>query len=165
MTIVVNSLGVEEIKGPHGVEGELSRSIERTDYGFLHTVRVPFDSTGILNGTAGTSIEDVEFGKGAYFLEATVVVTGTDATETVDVGLALADTARAGDTFTADPDGLVAAGALDNAGLVAGAGALLGIETSARTKLTATLSAGTDTAAGYILLTYMGGSDYFDNIN
>lgn len=164
MTIVVNSLGVEQLVGPQDSISELARNIERTSFGFMEVVRVPFDSTGLLTGES-VSIQDVEFGKGAIFLDAKVIVAGVDATETIDVGLVKATGSRAADTFTADPDALVAAASLATAGIVAGAGAQIGVATSSRTALTATLSAGTDTGAGYILLTFMGNNDYFDNID
>ena len=164
MTIVVNSLGVEQLVGPQDSIAELSRNIERTSFGFMEVVRVPFDSTGLLTGEA-VSIQDVEFGKGAIFLEAKVIVAGVDATETIDVGLIKSTGSRAADAYTADPDALVAAGALDTAGIVVGAGAQIGVATTSRTTLTAALSAGTDTGTGYILLTFMGNNDYFDNID
>lgn len=164
MTTVVNSLGVEQLVGPVDSVSELARNIERTSFGFMEVVRVPFDSTGLLTGES-VSIQDVEFGKGAIFLDAKVIVTGVDATETIDVGLVKATGSRAADAYADYPGALVPAGALDTAGIVAGTGAQLGVPTTSRTALTATLSAGTDTGAGYILLTFMGNNDYFDNID
>jgi hypothetical protein len=162
MTIVVNSLGVEQLVGPQDSINELARNIERTSFGFKEIVRVPFDSTGLLTGESA-SIQDLEFGKGAIFLSADVIVTTGEAV-TLNVGLEKAEGSRASDAFTADPDGLVAAGSLAAAGIVAGAGALIGLELGSRTTLTAAVSGGT-TAQGYILIEFMGANDYFDNID
>lgn len=162
MTIVLNSLGVEQLVGPVDAEAELARNIDRTSFGFKEIVRVPFDSTGMLTGEA-PSIQSVEFGKGGIFLVADVIVTTPDA-GTISVGLEKAEGSRASDVFTADPDGLVAAATLAATGIVAGAGALIGQVLDSRTQLTVDV-AGATVAEGYILLEYMGGSDYFDNID
>ncbi len=164
MTIVINSLGVEQLVGTVDSVSELGRNIERTSYGFMEVVRVPFDLNGLLTGES-TSIQSVEFGKGAIFLEAQVIVVDVDATETIDVGLIKTTGSRAADAFTTDADALVAAATLANVAIVAGSGASIGVTTTSRTTLTAAMSAGTDTATGYILLTYMGANDYFDNID
>jgi len=161
--VLVNSLGVEQIQGPYSVTAETERQLERANFGFIEYMRIPFDASGLVV-PASTSIDQIEFGKGTVFLSADLIVETVDATETMDVGLILADNARTGDTFTTDVDALVATGSVATAGIVNGSGASIGVATSGRTKLTAAMSAGTDTAAGYILLKFIGGVDYFDNI-
>ena len=161
MTIVLNSLGVEQLVGPQDSISELARNIERTSFGFKEVVRVPFDDSGILTGEAA-SIQDVEFGKGGIFLVTDIIVTSA-AAGSINVGLEKAEGSRASDAFTADPDGLVAAADLSATGIVAGAGALIGQVLPSRTTLTAAVT-GTG-VAGYILCEYMGANDYFDNID
>lgn len=164
MTTVVNSLGVEQLVGPVDSVSELARNIDRTSFGFKEVVRVPFDETGLLTGESA-SIQSVEFGKGGIFLVSDVVVTTSEAAMTLDVGLAKATGSRAADAFTADPDGLVAAASLAATGIVEGTGALIGQVLDSRTQLTVAVNGGATDVKGYVLLEYMGGSDYFDNID
>ena len=114
---------------------------------------IPWDQADFTANTETDTRFDEPASETAVFLSdaasAAVRVVTIDATETIDVGTATAD--------TGDPDGLISAAAIGVAGIIQDNGALLGTlvgHISGGKSIVITTSAGSDTGLGFIYLNY-----------
>ena len=114
---------------------------------------IPWDQADFTANVEKDTLFDEPAAETAVFLadsgSAAVRVVTIDATETIDVGTATAD--------TGDPDGFISAAALGVAGIIQDNGALLGTlvgHISGGKSIAITTSAGSDTGLGFIYLNY-----------